>query len=81
MGFPLIRIRIENRTVKVTQERFLLNPYENRSEELSRSQSEYRWYVPLSYITDLQPRSMKIVWLNMTEYCKSAVFSVFYFFR
>ncbi len=70
MGFPLIRVRLEDRMVRVFQERFLLNPYENRSEELNRATSEYKWYIPLSYVTDLQPRDMKIVWMNKTESCK-----------
>ncbi|CAG7629470.1 unnamed protein product [Allacma fusca] len=65
MGFPLVRIRLENRTLKAVQEKFLLNPAENDTVEYHESHP--KWYIPLSYITDLDPKAMKLAWMNMSE--------------
>ena len=71
MGFPLVRVRLENRMVKISQQRFELNPYDNRTEEFFHGPEEdHKWYIPLSYVTDENPRGMKIVWINKTDYCK-----------
>jgi len=70
MGFPIIRVSLENnnRTVRAVQERFLLNPQDNITlEETVESPYDYKWYVPLTYVTDLRPREMKLVWMNMTD--------------
>lgn len=76
MGFPLIRIRLEDRIVRVSQERFTMNPFSRNNTDLlypimQLEESEYRWFVPLSYITDLQPKTAQFVWINKTFSCKS----------
>ncbi|ODN00507.1 Endoplasmic reticulum aminopeptidase 2 [Orchesella cincta] len=69
MGYPLIEVRCENNTVKATQERFLLNPADNETGvELIQSPFKYKWYVPLTYVTDAKPRTMQLVWMNMNEF-------------
>lgn len=83
MGYPLIEVRCENNTVKATQERFLLNPADNETGvDLIQSPFKYKWYVPLTYVTDLKPRSMQMVWMNMSDckkfkndnnYCKTII--------
>jgi aminopeptidase N len=78
MGFPLIRVRLEDRTVKISQERFVMNPVASNETDdsimdsllLRRHDPEYLWYIPLSYVTDLQPRNTEFVWLNKTQSCK-----------
>jgi len=72
MGFPLVRISLENRTVKVRQERFILQSYasNNRTTEdimQRESISGSSWYIPLTYVTDSQTKAMKIVWLNNSD--------------
>lgn len=71
MGYPLIRVRIDNNMVKATQTRFLMNAYDNETEaEHYDNQFGYKWYVPLTYVTDLKPKTMQLVWMNRTD-CKS----------
>lgn len=72
MGYPLIEVKCENNTVKVTQKRFLLNPAENDTAvEVgtggAQSQLKYKWYVPLTYVTDMKPRTTQLAWMNMTD--------------
>lgn len=74
MGYPLIKVRLENNTIKATQTRFLLNAYDNESDyEHSDNQFGYKWYVPLTYVTDLKPRDMQLAWMNRTD-CKYTIF-------
>ncbi|XP_021954471.1 endoplasmic reticulum aminopeptidase 2 [Folsomia candida] len=69
MGYPLIRVRIENNSIRASQTRFLLNAYDNETElEHVENQFGYKWYIPLTYVTDLKPRSMQLVWMNRTDY-------------
>ena len=71
MGFPLVRIRLENRTIRAVQERFLLNPGDNETTEFNENKGsdhgEYQWYIPLSYVTDVKPRAMQLVWMNKSD--------------
>ena len=84
MGFPLIRVRLDDRTITVSQERFVMNPIGAHDSGdgfndslihpgyISTYDPEYLWYVPLSYISDLQPKNVEFVWLNKTQSCKCA---------
>ncbi|KAF6199081.1 hypothetical protein GE061_007106, partial [Apolygus lucorum] len=70
MGFPLIHITREGTTVSASQSRFLLTP-EPRNENNTalhepKSPYHYKWYVPLSYITDTNDE-LETVWMNMTD--------------
>lgn len=68
MGYPLIEVRCENNTVKATQKRFLLNPADNDTgADTAPSPFKYKWYVPLSYVTDVKPRTMQLAWMNMSD--------------
>lgn len=68
MGYPLIRVHIENNSIRASQTRFLLNAYDNETElEHVENQFGYKWYIPLTYVTDLKPRSMQLVWMNRTD--------------
>ncbi|OAD57971.1 Glutamyl aminopeptidase [Eufriesea mexicana] len=55
--------------VKVaSQKRFLISPKENDTElQESKSPFNYKWYVPLSYYTDKEPRKLHNVWMNLTD--------------
>lgn len=71
MGYPLVRVRLENNSIRATQTRFLLNAYDNETDiDYGDNQFGYKWYIPLTYVTDLKPRSMQLVWMNRTD-CKS----------
>ncbi|XP_046624056.1 endoplasmic reticulum aminopeptidase 2-like isoform X1 [Neodiprion virginianus] len=68
MGFPLITISREGNTILATQKRLLLSPRENDTDLLTpKSPFDYKWYVPLSYYTNLQPRVTTNVWMNLTD--------------
>lgn len=77
MGFPMIKISRENSSsssnaVSFTamQSRFLLtseiaSTVKNRAEP---SPYDYKWYVPLSFYTDITSyREQEVVWMNMTD--------------
>jgi len=77
MGFPVIKITRENSSssnnaVSFTamQSRFLLtseiaSKVKNRA---APSQYDYKWYVPLSFYTDITSyREQEVVWMNMTD--------------
>ncbi|KAL1122590.1 hypothetical protein AAG570_002920 [Ranatra chinensis] len=69
MGFPLVEIMREGSSVTATQIRFLLTP-EPRKENTSsllepRSQYLYKWYIPLTYYTDVSDEDT--IWMNMTD--------------
>lgn len=77
MGFPMIKISRENSSssknaVSFTamQSRFLLTSeisyiVKNRAEPPAY---DYKWYVPLSFYTDITSfREQEVVWMNMTD--------------
>lgn len=69
MGFPLITITREDNDTIATQGRFLLT-VENQnssSRNLPRSKYDYKWYVPLTYITSNDTRTVHNVWMNMSD--------------
>lgn len=73
MGYPLVEVRCENNTVKAKQGRFLLNPMDNETGvDQIPSPFKYKWYVPLTYVTDTNPRTMQLAWMNMSDTCKEA---------
>ncbi|XP_033306357.1 endoplasmic reticulum aminopeptidase 2-like isoform X2 [Bombus bifarius] len=68
MGFPLITITRNGNTITATQKRFLISPKENDTElQESKSPFDYKWYVPLSYYTDKEPRKLHNIWMNLTD--------------
>ncbi|XP_054009871.1 endoplasmic reticulum aminopeptidase 1-like isoform X4 [Hylaeus anthracinus] len=68
MGFPLITITRDGNTITATQKRFLISPKENDTESLQpKSPFDYKWYVPLTYYTDREPRNLHNVWMNLTD--------------
>lgn len=69
MGFPLVSIGRDGTTVYANQSRFLLTPdpyNESVAWDQPKSQFSYKWYIPLSYYTDLNPNE-DTVWMNMTD--------------
>lgn len=69
MGFPLITIAREGNEIVATQERFLLAVENNNStiRQLPKSKYEYKWYVPLTFITDNDTETVNTIWMNMTD--------------
>ncbi|XP_006571773.2 endoplasmic reticulum aminopeptidase 1 isoform X1 [Apis mellifera] len=68
MGFPLITITRNGNTITAAQKRFLISPRENDTEsQRARSSFDYKWYIPLSYYTDKEPRKLHNVWMNLTD--------------
>lgn len=69
MGFPLITITREDNEILATQERFLLTTENMNSSNrlLPKSKYDYKWYVPLTYITENDTETVHTIWLNMTD--------------
>lgn len=69
MGFPLITISREGNEIIATQERFLLTAENTNTtiRQMPKSKFEYKWYVPLTFITDNDTDPVNTVWMNMTD--------------
>lgn len=69
MGFPLITLTREDNEIIATQERFLLTVegFNSSVRQMPKSKYEYKWYVPLTYITNNDTETATIVWMNMTD--------------
>lgn len=78
MGFPLIIVTKEGNEILATQERFLLTTENMNSSNrlLPKSKYDYKWYVPLSYITENDSDTVHTVWMNMTDGKTSTTFTV-----
>ncbi|GFT63992.1 glutamyl aminopeptidase [Nephila pilipes] len=65
-GYPLITVTLKHRIVRIKQRRFLLTPPEyDDAKPSDLSPYGYKWYVPVTYITDIDKENM--FWLNMTD--------------
>lgn len=71
MGYPVVTVTIRGEQVTASQERFLLSPLANES-SAPESPFNYKWYIPMTYISSTEPKNPHTVWLNMT----SATFTV-----
>lgn len=68
MGFPLITITREGNEIIATQERFLLTTTLNATlRQLPKSKFDYKWYIPLTFITDNDTETVNTIWMNMTD--------------
>ncbi|XP_059611048.1 uncharacterized protein LOC132257980 [Phlebotomus argentipes] len=55
-GFPVVTVeQLSNTTYKLTQKRFFSNP-ENDISLAPPSEYNYRWYIPITYVTDRDPK-------------------------
>lgn len=67
-GFPLVTITKEGNEIIATQERFLLTATFNETLRQSpRNKFEYKWYIPLTFITDNDTDNVNTIWMNMTD--------------
>lgn len=69
MGFPLITITREGNEIVASQERFVLTVENSNSSVrlVPKSKYEYKWYVPLTYITANDTETVVNVWMNMSD--------------
>ncbi|XP_018327042.1 endoplasmic reticulum aminopeptidase 1 isoform X2 [Agrilus planipennis] len=69
MGFPVVYIRREENQFVAIQERFLLTTEQanNSTKTNPFSPYEYKWYLPLTYFTDMEHDKVYSVWMNMTD--------------
>ncbi|XP_045481382.1 endoplasmic reticulum aminopeptidase 2-like isoform X3 [Harmonia axyridis] len=69
MGFPLITLIREGNETLAVQERFLLTTESTNHtiRSLPKSKYDYKWYVPLTYYTDMEPELTNMVWMNMSD--------------
>ncbi len=62
--FPQVR-RIKPNTYRVTQSRYLLDP--SLADESASSPYNYRWEIPLTWITDRDSNNAKLEWLGRDQ--------------
>lgn len=69
MGFPLITITREDNEIVATQERFLLTAENSNAtiRHMPKSKFEYKWFIPLTFITDNDTETVNTIWMNMTD--------------
>ncbi|GIY17547.1 glutamyl aminopeptidase [Caerostris extrusa] len=66
-GYPLLTVTLKHRIVRIKQQRFLLTPPEyDDAKPSDLSPYGYKWFVPVTYITDGDPVTHTF-WLNMTD--------------
>lgn len=82
MGFPLVSLTRDGDIITATQERFLLTPERGNSTIIAepKSKYDYKWYVPLTYFTDLDS-NINNVWMNMSDGRYASTFTACYLFR
>ncbi|XP_050314104.1 endoplasmic reticulum aminopeptidase 1-like isoform X2 [Anthonomus grandis grandis] len=66
MGFPLITLTLEGREIVATQKRFLLSIKSENETSLVKTKYDYKWYVPLTYITN-NDSEINMIWMNLTQ--------------
>jgi len=66
MGYPVITVTRTGNKIKASQERFLYNPRGNQTEEF-QSAFGYKWYVPLTYITQNDQSLQPVQWMETTD--------------
>lgn len=69
MGFPLITITRDGHEIIATQERFLLTTENSNAtiRQMPKSKYEYKWYIPLTFITNNDTETVNTIWMNMTD--------------
>lgn len=67
MGFPLISLKRDGDTIKINQQRFLMSPRNKTAVLQPASPFAYKWYVPVTYYIDEEPRRVYSLWLNMSN--------------
>ncbi|XP_028402559.1 endoplasmic reticulum aminopeptidase 1-like [Dendronephthya gigantea] len=64
MGFPLVTIKKEDGKYLAKQEHFLIDP---EAKPAQTSPYNYKWYVPLTYVTDKGKTNSEPVWMNLGD--------------
>ncbi|CAG9759897.1 unnamed protein product [Ceutorhynchus assimilis] len=66
MGFPLVTLTKEGNEIVASQKRFLLSVKTGNDSLLPKSKYDYKWYIPLSFITN-NDSEVNNIWMNMTD--------------
>ncbi|KAL1493346.1 hypothetical protein ABEB36_011418 [Hypothenemus hampei] len=67
MGFPLVTLTREGNEIVATQSRFLLSVKTGNDSVLPKSKFDYKWYVPLTFITSNDSEAVNYIWMNLTD--------------
>lgn len=60
-GLPVVTVKRDGNNFKLTQKRFLIDP-ESESTETEVSEYNYRWSIPITYVTSNEPTITKRAW-------------------
>ncbi|XP_065573933.1 glutamyl aminopeptidase-like isoform X1 [Artemia franciscana] len=66
MGFPYLSVTKSGNKYTIRQQRYLVDPETAKSKKLKESPFNYKWEVPVSYITNLN-KEPEIKWLHMND--------------
>lgn len=67
MGFPLVTLTKEGNEIVASQKRFLLSVKTGNESNLPKSKYDYKWYIPLTFITSNDSEAVSNIWMNMTD--------------
>lgn len=65
MGFPLITVDLRDDSVVFTQKRYLTNS--SAKYDISESPFNYRWEVPITFVTSAAPGMIHTAWMKKTD--------------
>lgn len=60
-GLPVVIVTKDGNNFKLTQKRFLIDP-DSESQETEVSEFQYRWSIPITYVTSKEPTIVKREW-------------------
>lgn len=64
-GLPVVTVTRDGNNFRLTQKRFLTDP-DNEGKETVSSEYDYKWSIPITYATSLNPTSVNRKWFNHT---------------
>ncbi|GLV31099.1 uncharacterized protein CBL_12173 [Carabus blaptoides fortunei] len=65
VGYPVVNVKRDGDELVLTQKRFLADP--EKENEAEPSVYNYKWSIPITYVTDVDPQVQKTVWFNRTD--------------
>lgn len=66
-GLPVVNVtRVSNTEYTLTQKRFLSNPA-NENVQPEDSEFKYRWTIPITYTTDVNPNQTQRAWFQHND--------------
>ncbi|XP_065212642.1 glutamyl aminopeptidase-like isoform X2 [Planococcus citri] len=65
MGFPLVTVNLKDDSVTFSQKRYLIDA--SASYNVTESPYNYRWEIPITFVTSASPKTIHTVWMKKTD--------------